>query len=341
MTIKPGAMLVIRPDRLGDVLLTLPLVESLRAYYPESRIDFLCQSYTEKLLKFYPAVNNLVIFDHYKKSVRFHAIKQLVTELKKNKYDLAIHVLPRFETALAVYLAGVRFSLGSGFRWFSFLFNLRHYEHRKKNIFHEAECNLRLLNKLDIPWEIKSWKEVPFKFDRDDYQAVNYFLQENDLKPHNYLILHPGSGGSTRTWPLAYYRDLLRLITNQLDYKVALTGSENEKQRFMDAGQDKLPPFIDCFGRFSLPQLAIFLSQAVLFVSNSTGPLHLAVTMGIPVLGFYPEITAMNPMRWGPFQRTKQQTLTPKNIRSDYSDQMETIKPEIALNRIKAILDIN
>jgi ADP-heptose:LPS heptosyltransferase len=54
-------------------------------------------------------------------------------------------------------------------------------------------------------------------------------------------------------------------------------------------------------GLLGLKELGALIRTAALFVSNSTGPLHLAIAVGTPVLGFYPQITAMSAQRWGPY----------------------------------------
>ena len=58
-------------------------------------------------------------------------------------------------------------------------------------------------------------------------------------------------------------------------------------------------------GMLSLPELAALYARASVVVANSTGPLHLAAALGTPVVGIYPQLTAMSPARWGPYTDTK------------------------------------
>jgi heptosyltransferase-3 len=340
MNIKVKKILVIRTDRLGDVLLTLPLVEQLKNKFPESIIHFLCQSYTAELLQYYHTIDNIIIYKPEEEHSGIKGVIRMANLLRAGEYDLVIHALPRFELALAAYLAGIKYRLGTAFRWFSFLFNLRHYEHRKKNIYHEADCNLRLLQKIGIPFQKNADFKYFFKFTREDHTHVSAILRERKLDSQKFIIVHPGSGGSALNWPVEHYWSLIDLMNQKSEFQVVLTGTENERNEFLQKRIDNNGQYIDLYGQFSLAQLAVFVSQAALFISNSTGPLHLAVTMGTPVLGFYPELLAMNPTRWGPYQRENLQSLTPKDIHSDYTDQMEKITPEIVVERIKVILKI-
>ena len=61
---------------------------------------------------------------------------------------------------------------------------------------------------------------------------------------------------------------------------------------------------VNLSGQLNLKELAALLERAALYISNSTGPLHMAVAVGTPVLGFYPQIPVMGPRRWGPYTTT-------------------------------------
>ena len=115
------------------------------------------------------------------------------------------------------------------------------------------------------------------------------------------VVIHPGSGGSAREWPVARFGELARLLHRTFGCQVVVTGTEEEQERMMQvrdalAGRALLFP-----GTLSLTELAAILRSASLVISHSTGPLHLAVAVGARVLGLYPPVTAMSARRWGPY----------------------------------------
>ena len=119
------------------------MVDALKAGYPGSEIDMLVQNRVYELICDYPNINKV----HSIEKVTYRAVKEIC---QKNIYDLAIAVFPSFSVALGLYLGGVKHRLGTAYRWYSFLFNLKHYQHRKDSVKHESEYNLDLLKELNI-----------------------------------------------------------------------------------------------------------------------------------------------------------------------------------------------
>jgi ADP-heptose:LPS heptosyltransferase len=189
--------------------------------------------------------------------------------------------------------------IGTGYRWYSFLFNQRVFEHRKTAARHEAEYNLRLLRPLGI-----GATEIKFHFALPNAERERIEAKLNNLGVDaNPIILHPGSGGSSRDWPPEHFAQLADLARHALGAQVILTGAPAEENLIAAIQrQTKSQPLSLC-GRLSIIELAVLCQRAAVFVSNSTGPLHLAVMVGTPVVAFYPPIRAARPERWGPYGR--------------------------------------
>jgi ADP-heptose:LPS heptosyltransferase len=329
-------------SRLGDVILTLPVVRNLKETFPNASITYLCTDYTSQILESYSLISDLIIYDRENKHNGFKKILNLAKELREYNFDLAIHLLPRYPLALATYLAQIKYSIGTGFRWYSFLFTDRQYDHRKYNMHHEAEYNLRLLKKIGID---STYNPDVFSY-FDFKESLNDSIQKLTSKKFNnrpFIILHPGSGGSSIDWPLKNFINLIKLLNEWGEYDVGVTGVTVE--------MDLLAPlyhadvkFVDLVGAFDLNELAVFLKEADLFISNSTGPLHLAVAMRTRVLGFYPNSPGLGPGRWGPIGQSNSNYMTPaidqaKSITNPLNNDMNKISPYDVLNRIKEILN--
>ncbi len=335
-------ILVLRPDRLGDVILTLPTVRNLHAAYPDAEIFYLCTEYTAETLRSYTLISDLIIYDRYNTHHNLNGIRQLSTEMSKYDFDLAVHLLPRFPLAMATFLAGIKCSIGTGFRWFSFLYTNRLYEHRKHNRYHEAEYNLNLLKIIGLSTESES--DVYSYFDlsaKNDFR-VNKII-ESQFHNEPFIIIHPGSGGSSIDWPIGSYTELIRLLNTWGKYRIGITGIAAEKE-FLTPLYTTDAEFVDLVDQLGLIDLALILKKAKMFVSNSTGPLHLAVAMGTPVLGFFPNSPGLGPGRWGPFIRTDQEYLTPPiqtnvALTDARNNSMKNITPQMAFERIKKILN--
>jgi len=293
--LKYKNILIVRTDRIGDVVLTLPLVQVLRKNFPEARISFLIRSYTNDIVQGQPGLDDVVLYDREGTQKPFLA---MLFELRHKKFDLAIVAYPRLRVALLLRFSGVVTRIGTGYRWYSLLFNKRIYEHRKTGERHEFEYNLSLLRGFGCHVDPALKPSVALSEAALESAAVErkrLQLSSRDIV----AILHPGSGGSARDWSAANFRSLAFRLAN-LGWKVVVTGAQGEESLVRNVANGSNRSIVTSVGKLSLRELAAFIQTADLFVSNSTGPLHIAAAVGTPVIGFYPPIPACSFQRWGP-----------------------------------------
>jgi len=228
---------------------------------------------------------------------------ETLKHLRRENFDLAIVAYPRFRLALLLWLAGIPYRVGTGYRWYSLLFNKRVYEHRRTVEKHEAEYNISLLSVLGCT-DLKNL-EAHININEKDREVAKKVWKELGFADNaRLIILHPGSGGSARNWKPERFSELAKELAKR-GFSVAVTGTQNEKN-IVDAVTkgtgENVKPFIS---NISLKEFAAFIESAKLFVSNSTGPLHIAAVVGTPVIGFYPPVLVMSPKRWGPLTDKK------------------------------------
>ncbi|MEW6510493.1 MAG: glycosyltransferase family 9 protein [Bacteroidota bacterium] len=294
----PSRILVVRTDRLGDVVLTLPLLPILRNRFPDAYIAMLVSSYAGGIVEGHPALNEHLTYD--KEGARI-PMGAMVSRLREGRFDTAVVVHPTARLALLIWLARIPVRIGSGYRWYSVLFNRRVYTHRKTAERHELEYNLELLDRLGC-----TTRGVPPQFTipvpAEAHRRVNELLAGHGIEEKARLaVVHPGSGGSAREWPLESFGGLARILIDVHGMEVIVTGSPNESEQARSVVAATQERAHNLAGMLGLKELASLLGRSSLLVGNSTGPLHMAVAMGTPVLGFYPQIPVMGPRRWGPY----------------------------------------
>ena len=284
-------ILVVRTDRVGDVLLTTPISTALRQAFPCARISWLVRPYAAPLLQHNPDVDQVLVDDGGSSA-------ELVARIRQEKFDVAIVALPRRRIAWALWRAGVPIRIGPASKPCSILFTKRLWQRRSEGKRHEADYNLELLEALGVPF-----KRHPTRFvlTEEELRDARALLESQGISfSRPLVILHPGSGGSSARWPLGHFMALGdRLQSGGCD--VVVTGGPGEN--FQDAmiGNMQRLPFIIAAGSVSLRQLAGVMSCADLLVTNSTGPLHLAVALGVPTVSIYSPIPTCDPTRWGPY----------------------------------------
>lgn len=288
---------MVRTDRLGDVILTLPVVSRLRAHLPHARLTMLLRRYTGEIVQGNTDLDEILWYDEHQRPVGFLT---MLGRLRRKRFDAAIVVRPRFRVALLLACAGIPIRVGTGFRYYSLLFTHRVMEHRRFAEKHEAEYNLGLLQALGIPLDTPELR-FPIRIAPEEREAMEERLEAlGAFSSHRRVVLHPGSGGSARDWPPAHFAELAHRLQQRGDLQVLVTGTLAERQLVEEVVRRAGPPALGLAGQCTIRELAAVLAGAVLFVSNSTGPLHLAAALGVPVLGFYPTIPAMSARRWGP-----------------------------------------
>ena len=137
-TEPPKRFLLVRTDRVGDTILTLPAVTALRKKYPESFISFLAQPYTIPLIEQYEGIDLLLTYEPKGQHRGWQGVLKLGHQLGNLNFDVVMLFYPRPELAFALWLAKIPLRIGTGFRWYSFLLNKRIYEHRKDCLKHES-----------------------------------------------------------------------------------------------------------------------------------------------------------------------------------------------------------
>jgi heptosyltransferase III len=303
-------ILLVRTDRLGDVILTLPMLPLLRKCFPGAYIAMLLREYTAELVEGNPHVDELLSYDDGQSLIPF---TEMLRRIQTKNFDIAIVVHPTPRLAWLMFRARIPERVGSGFRYYSILFNRRVYEHRKDAKRHELEYNLNLLKKLDCPvggkpeFSLLVPPEVCSKVD-------NLFESLGVDREKEIIVVHPGTGGSAKEWPADYFGHLAARLQTERDCQILITGSKAEEHKVARVFTGTKEKAISLAGRLSLKELTAVIKRATLFISNSTGPLHIAVAVGTPVLCMFPQITTMNAVRWGPYTLKKRVLVPDKPV---------------------------
>jgi ADP-heptose:LPS heptosyltransferase len=142
--------------------------------------------------------------------------------------------------------------------------------------------------------------------------------------------------GSAPNWPVSSYRELAKLILKETDFKVVITGLETNLGDFEGCQ--------DLCGKTTLVELAGILGGASLFISGSTGTLHLADALGTRSIAFFPHHANIDERRWGP-RRHPEGIMIPENDNCRSSSPahctcLTQITPEMAFKRLNEILNL-
>lgn len=285
-------ILVVRSDRLGDTILTLPAVADLRAALPGATVDVCCA----------PPLADLVACDRHVDEVLTWRIGtptgDVFAAIRRRGYDAAVICYSRTPLVWRLLLARIPIRVGSGRRIYAPLLTTRSWRSRSRERLHESRWNRELVRRLlaEVGADTSVCDASPrtglVPDEASERRASDVW---NRLRlGGKVVVLQPGSQGSSLDWPPKRMEELAR----------ELRARERQILVHLGPGDRALAPLFHRHATIgedlSLPELAAVLKRAAVLVGNSTGPLHLAGALGTPVVGLYPPVRELLPERWGP-----------------------------------------
>ncbi len=296
----PRRLVLLRTDRLGDVLMNLPTIHALRRTFPEAHIAMVVRPAIRDLLTGHPDVNELITYDD-KGKPQFHwrRTDRLARTLRANHCDLAIIANPKRELHIAAFLAGIPVRVGYRRKWPWLLTHTMEDRHATLPL-HQAELNMGLLETIGLRGPTPSLRlPVP----TEELVAAHALLARHGLAQTSRMIaLHPWSSNPAKQWPVEQFRAVALALAAH-GYAVLLIGGEEER---LQADRFLAPlrvPIGDLTGRLNLRQLAAVLVCCRALVTNDSGPMHLAAGVGTPTVALFGHATPGGPRRWGPWGR--------------------------------------
>lgn len=290
-------LLVIRTDeRVGNVLLTIPLLRALRRGLPDAEIVFLHAASKGALVEGLPHVDRLEPFekrDFFRRPWRFFG---RLRRLRRARFDVAIEAGHYHAFSLTAALLGryVRPRVLIGHerglaKWF-----FDHPVPPPPGEVQDVAVKLSLLGPLGLPAAGRAL-ETPLARDAAEREKMRARLAAEGVDPDRLLVINPGARMAVRRWEPARYGALAARLAaaHDLDPLILWGPGEEALAREVVArseGRARLAPPTD------LRQLAALLSLARAFVTNDTGPMHLGVACGVPTVAIF---LATDPRRWG------------------------------------------
>lgn len=290
----PHTILISRTDAIGDVILTLPMAGILKELFPETKIIFLGMSYTKPIIERCKHVDDIICWNEIQNLEK----NEKVNFLKILNVDIFIHVFPRKEIACLAKKAHIPIRIGTTGRIYNWLYcnNIIPLSRKKSNL-HEAQLNLKLIEKLGAKKEY-SLDELAHYYGFQE-KSVDRHISQIPHKDKFNLILHPKSKGSAREWGLENFEKLIDILSSD-KFNIIISGTADEGKLISEFLKNKASKITDLTGKLTLDELITLTNICDGLVAASTGPLHIAAMTGSYALGIYPPIRPMHPGRWAP-----------------------------------------
>jgi ADP-heptose:LPS heptosyltransferase len=286
----PRNILVIDFGQLGDVVLSLPALGAIRKRFPRARITVAVGKPGADVVSLSGFANETLVVDRVAlrdgfKPLSVFRVFKIVKDVRARKFDFVIDLHSLSETNLLGFLSGAPkrlYSRRPG-RSLDYLANFRprppvETDHRKRHLIDRY---------LDVvtPLEIEKVDRLPtLKTRTSDATSVERILRKAKADAGSLLVgLFPGAGHPSRRWPLKQFASLADFLIRNDQVKVLVFLGPEEREFVKDIRR-QFPPSVVILDQLTIPQLAAAQARLAAFVSNDTGPMHIASAVGTPVV---------------------------------------------------------
>ena len=280
--------LVIRPDRLGDMVCALPAIDALRAAFPDAEIDLLASPLNAALAEGRPSVSKILL-DGGK------TLPRLIRRLRSRRYDAAFALQSCARTHLIAGLSGARERFGYTGKPFHRLLTRTLPGGGPDEAVHETERNLRLVEAAGV----QPKNQVPrLTLNEQERALAEKWLQKRGLETNTALIgAHPGASDPTRQYPVERFAFAADALAKRADGAalIAFAGPADaaEARRFVEAAATRAETALN----MSIREAAALMSRCRLLFVNASGPMHIAGALGVPLVAVF---GPTDPRRWAP-----------------------------------------
>jgi heptosyltransferase I len=296
-------ILLIKPSSLGDIVMALPALSSLRHSFPQAKISWLVRPEFAPILEGHPHLDEIILFDRktlakaWHQPAAFKRMMDLIARLRRDRFDAVLDLQGLFRTASLAWLSGCKKRFGPIWRQeFAHLFYTTTVRPQPQWV-HVVDTYRKLI-------EAMGGRELGVEFVLPPKPAAvasaRNLLSQQKIDLNRYTVIIPGSAQVSKCWPADRFAALADRLASEHGLSVVATGGKSESPMIDQIRSLAKHPIVSLAGQTSLPELVEVLRQARLVVSNDTGPGHIAGALGRPLVMMF---SWSNPLRVGPYSR--------------------------------------
>jgi heptosyltransferase-1 len=347
-THKIQRVLLVKLTSLGDVVHALPVASSLKKAFPFLKLHWVVEDRCAALLENHPLLDSVIIYPRQKLQSliskrkwgqALKCLKDLRRSLRDLHIDLSIDLQGLAKSGLMVIMARAPHRVGCyGLKEISYLISKSLPEGKD---LHAVDRNLKVAEFLgagiESPQFVMGLKE-------DERTWAGEFLGKHKASEKVQLIgLQVGASFPQKCWPIQKVLALVEKMSDFPDTRIILFGDKTDREKLNSVLHQVPPEVINTAGELSLRQLMALVDRCRLFIGADTGPLHLAVGLGLPVVAL---CGADDPKWTGPYGNVhrihyKRLSCSPCNKTPDCQgryDCMNAIEVDEVLDSVRDLL---
>ncbi|MFH2204675.1 MAG: glycosyltransferase family 9 protein [Elusimicrobiota bacterium] len=282
-------VLLLQTSFLGDTLLTLPLAKKIKEVLPGCHLTVLTRPQTADIFRRGREIDAVIEDDKRGRDSGLGGLWRLSRRLNAGKFDLALVAHRSLRSALAVWLAGISHRIGFSTSAGSFLFHDTVYFPWGMP---ELERNLALL--LPLKPDLKTDSSDSLFLSRQQESnpsaaaAIKQRLRASGVRDGDRVVgVHPGSVWPTKRWLPARFAALCGRLARDAGVRIILIGGGGDRELCRGIAERSGADIIDWSGRTTLAELLALAPHLKLFITNDSGPMHIAAAHGVPTIALF------------------------------------------------------
>lgn len=284
--LKPRNIIVRMPNWLGDCVMATPILADLRHHWPEASITVMCQEPLGGLIQQDPHIDSILHFKRPKRLFAKNFYRTILLPIREGHYDLGILLTNSFSSAWWFWRGHVDNRIGFATHARSFLLNFPIPFPIQRKTQHLVLTYKALLEPLGIP--ISKTAPTLYLLEEEKKERDRLFatfgIQEKDFV----LGINPGAAyGSAKCWLPDRFQQLTRELLQNLDMKIVFFGDSIGTPLVDMICSEFTKNVINLAGKTSLRQLAVMIQACDLFLTNDSGPMHIASALGVPLIALF------------------------------------------------------
>ena len=268
---------------IGDAILTIPAVYSIRATYPQAHIAVLAKPWVADIYKLFTSIDEVIIYENEYDNVL--GVLHLAKLLKKKKFDLAVLLQNAIEAAIMSCAAGIPLRAGYNSDGRGILLTHRVQRNREIQKLHQIDYYLEMVKALGCV-SVNKEMHLETRINRHDAQRV---LQEHipDTKKEIIGIAPGATYGPAKRWFPERFAAVADKIASMFNCQIILLGGKSDWGTSEDVRRLAQTSVLNLAGITDLKEAVYLISQCRLFISNDSGLMHIAGALNIPTIAIF------------------------------------------------------
>ncbi len=294
----PKRILVIRLDRLGDVILSTPVLDALRRKFPHAFIAMMVRPACRDVVEGNPHLNEVIVYEKESAHRTIRGTIRFAWALRRDAFDTALVLHPSNRSHWIPWLAGIPRRIGYD-RKSAWLLTHRLPHRKQEGEQHEARYALDMLQIFGVTPEVPQ----PFvPIHPEAAKRIDALFGQRAIRSTERLVaIHPSASCVSKRWMPERFAEVADRLIAEHGIRVCVIGDEAAGTHAQAMVGAMRRPALNLVGQVSVSELAALLTRCELLISNDSGPVHVAAAVGTPVVDIFGRNQrGLSPQRWGP-----------------------------------------